>query len=104
MDADARAKLIAETMRSSTLTREQASVLVDMSKHAFETSVEAAMRILDTAPMEMRVAALASVAGSWLGVLKEHFPEHWKAVQANPNAIDEPTVIVLPPRNQRESN
>lgn len=98
VDSAARDKLVVEAMKTG-MSRESASILVDISKHAFEKTVEAAMRVLDTAPIELRKAGLASVA-----VLTEHFPDHWAAVKDNPTAITEPTVIVLPPTRQEQSS
>lgn len=96
-----RDRLIADAMKTG-MSKTDASVLVDISAHAFRAAVEAGLRIIDTAPIELRKAALASVAGSWIGVLTEHFPDHWKQIRERENPVSEPTVIVLPPRQQEQ--
>ncbi|MFL5900921.1 MAG: hypothetical protein ACJ75S_06945 [Solirubrobacterales bacterium] len=96
-DAD-RDRMVVGAMKTG-LSKSDASVLVDISKHAFEHAVEAAIRVIDTAPPNLRTAALASVAGSWLGILSEHFPEHWKALKDQNVTPHMPTVIVVPPKS-----
>lgn len=93
MDPATRDKLIVGAMRSG-MTREQASVLTDVSKHAFEEGMATVMRILDTCPPDLRAPGLASVLASFGTVMRDHFPEHWKAFVAHDDTHD--AVIVLP--------
>ena len=96
MKPEERDKLIADAMKAG-LSRNDASVMVDISKHAFEQGVEAMMRILETIPSNsVRNGAFASALASCAGILQEHFPEHWKALVEAGGKISEPTVIVLP--------
>lgn len=94
-DPAARDRMIVEAMRTG-MTRLQASVLTDVSKHAFEEAMNTAQRILDTCPPELRLAAFASVLASFATVLREKMPEHWAAFCSVDTTMGEATVIELP--------
>jgi hypothetical protein len=94
-DPAARDRMIVEAMRTG-MTRLQASVLTDVSKHAFDEAMGTAQRILDSCPPELRLAAFASVLASFATVLREKLPQHWDAFVAAGSTCDTDTVIVLP--------
>lgn len=91
-DPAARDRMIVQAMRTG-LSREQAAILTDMSKHAFEAGMATVLRILDTCPPELREALFASVLASFAGALREHLPAHWAAFQQADVSQDEATVI-----------
>lgn len=93
--AQNRDAMIVAAMRTG-LTRLQASVLTDVSKHAFDEAMTTAQRILDTCPPELRLAAFASVLASFATVLREKLPEHWQAFVAAAPTTNESVVITLP--------
>lgn len=91
----ARDRMIVDAMRTG-LSRAEASILTDISKHAFEEAMSTAQRILDTCPPQLRLAAFASVLASFATVMREKLPEHWAAFAAAPTTTGEATVITLP--------
>lgn len=93
LDPAARDRMIVGAMRSG-MTREQASVLTDVSKHAFEEAMGTVMRILDTCPPDLRVPGLASVLASFATVMRDQLPEHWAAFCAADDTHDQ--VIIMP--------
>lgn len=95
-DAD-RDAMIAGAMRTG-LSRLQASILTDVSKHAFDEAMGTAQRILDTCPPELRLAAFASVLASFATVLRDKLPEHWAAFVAAEVNTESAQVIQLPER------
>lgn len=92
-DPAARDRMIVQAMRTG-MTREEASILTDVSKHAFEQAMEAAQRVLGSCPPDLRVPALASVLASFATVMRDNLPEHWTAFCAADDTHD--AVIVLP--------
>lgn len=95
--AQTRDEMVAGAMRTG-LSREQASVLTDISKHAFDEAFAAARRVIDTAPDELKAATFTSVLASFATIMRERFPEHWEAFVAVPVTPDRSTVITLPDR------
>lgn len=93
--------MIADAMRMG-LSHADASVLTDVSKHAFEEAMATAKRIVDTAPDRLKLPAFASVLASFGTVMREHFPEHWSAfAAASLDDVANDCVIVLPDRQRR---
>jgi hypothetical protein len=92
-----RDRMIVEAMRTR-MTRMQASVLTDVSKHAFDEAMGTAQRVLDSCPPELRLAAFASVLASFATVMREKLPEHWAALVATETTMGEAAVIELPER------
>lgn len=90
--------MIVDAMRTG-MTRLQASVLTDVSKHAFDEAMGTAQRILDNCPPELRLTAFASVLASFATVLREKLPEHWAAFCSVDTTTGEATVIELPERS-----
>lgn len=86
--------MIVAAMRTG-MTRLQASILTDVSKHAFDEAMGTAQRVLDTCPPELRLAAFASVLASFATVLRDKLPEHWQAFLAAGQQTHD-AVIVLP--------
>ena len=87
-----RDRLIVGAMRAG-MTREQASVLTDVSKHAFEEAIGTAKRIVATCPPDLQAPAFASVLASFATVFRDMMPEHWAAFCATEDTHD--AVIVL---------
>lgn len=100
--AESRDAMIVAAMRTG-LTRLQASVLTDVSKHAFDEALTTAQRVLDTCPPELRFAAFASVLASFATILRDKLPDHWRAFVAAETVTNHPAVIVLPPRHTPDS-
>lgn len=94
-DSSSRDAMIVAAMRTG-MTRVQASVLTDCSKHAFDEAMDTAQRILDACPPDLRLAAFASVLASFATVLREKLPDHWQAFVAANTTTADSQVIVLP--------
>lgn len=77
---------------------ELAEQLHDISKHAFDQAFDAMRRIVDTAPQVLRVPITASVLASFVVVMRDSFPDHWKAILEADTSPTETTVIILPER------
>lgn len=78
------------------LTKDQAHILTDLSKHAFDEASDAMMRIAAGAPEELIVPIVTSVMGSFAKAMREQFPDHWQAFLTSEQPVDQPSVIVLP--------
>lgn len=85
------------------MSRADAAVLTDISKHACDEAVSAIMRVTDTAPPNLKVAILSSALATLCGVLRDTFPKHWAALLESMNqpVQDEAaTVITLPDESE----
>ena len=92
-----RDRVIAMTVRAG-MTREQACITFDVSKHACDQACEAIVRVVGTAPPELQATIMASAFASVATTFRQRWPKQWEAmVAAELQGRGESKAIVMPP-------